>query len=314
MDTFTDLRVRSKLPDAAMDIRKGKNLGGPDYDVLLTGPCRVTRLDGHPLAVYLPGALVSDLDAPVVAVLRSMREVTHNRVLAGAGRLAAAGRTTALGAASRLYGRTVPSQVAGAVDPGGQQKYCRLTAWTGRHLAEWEALYPLFRAIARHLEAHVPDRYAAQLARARATDPAWVVPGTPFTTVTVNNSFATGCHTDRGDLGEGFSTISCLRLGPYTGGHLVFPQYRIGVDLGHGDLLLMDAHEWHGNTPMACGCGLPVNSGPCAACGAERISVVTYFRAGLTRCGTPAAEQERANRWHEEIAGRRQAAGGKAAS
>jgi hypothetical protein len=302
MDTFTDLRVRSRLPDEAMDIRKGKNLGDPDYDVLLTGPARVTRLDGRPLAVYLPGAVAAELDAPgVAAVLASMWDPTgSNRGLASGSPRFSSGQT-------RSYGRRVSSAIAGAVDPGGQQRYCRLTAWTGRNLPAWEQLHPLLRAVAGHLEDHVPDRYAAQLAQAELTDPAWVVPGTPFTTVTVNHSYATGTHTDRGDLDAGFSTICCLRpAGGYTGGHLVFPQYRIGVDLGHGDLLLMDAHEWHGNTPMVCGCGRPVMSGPCKECGAERISVVTYFRTKLTRCGTPAEEHVRANRYHEEITARRE--------
>src|SRR6266705_3309277 len=89
-----------------------------------------------------------------------------------------------------------------------------------RHLPEWETLRPLLMAVAAHLQAHVPDRYAAQLAEADRTDPAWVVPGTPFTTVTVNNTWPTGVHTDKGDLDAGFSTITCLRQGPYTCGHL----------------------------------------------------------------------------------------------
>jgi hypothetical protein len=299
MDTFTDLRVRSRLPDEAMDIRKGKNLGDPDYDVLLTGPARVTRLDGRPLAVYLPGAVAAELDAPgVAAVLASMWDPTgSNRGLASGSPRFSSGQT-------RSYGRRVSSAIAGAVDPGGQQRYCRLTAWTGRNLPAWEQLHPLLRAVAGHLEDHVPDRYAAQLAQAELTDPAWVVPGTPFTTVTVNHSYATGTHTDRGDLDAGFSTICCARAGPYTGGHLVFPQYRLAADLRHGDLLLMDAHEWHGNTPMICACGSPL-AGPCKTCGAARTSIVSYFRTKLTACGTPEQEHDKANRYHEGAAARR---------
>jgi hypothetical protein len=310
MNITTDLRVRSRLSDAAMETRKGKNLGDPDYDVLLTGAARVSKLDGRPLAIYLPGALAEQVDVPgVLDVLRSLWDPSgSNRGLASAAPRFGTGRgVTPLGHNPRTYGRRISSAIAGAVDPGGQQPYCRLTAWTGRHLAEWESLYPLLRAIAGHLAEHVPDRYAAQAREAAKTDPAWVVPGTPFTTITVNHSFATGTHTDRGDLDAGFSTITCLRLGPYTGGRLVFPQYRIAADLGHGDLILMDAHEWHGNTVMVCGCGREMKSGPCATCGAERISIVSYFRTKLTRCGTPDQEHDRANRYHEEIASRREA-------
>ena len=124
------------------------------------------------------------------------------------------------------------------------------------------------------------------------------MPGTPFSTVTVNNTYPTGTHTDKGDLDEGFSTITCLRRGDYSGGQLVFPEYRVAVTLQHGDLILMDAHQWHANTAIVCPCGTELN-GPCPGCGAERISVVSYFRTRITECGTPGQELERAGRARE---------------
>lgn len=299
MDITTELRVRTRLADAAMDTRRGKVLGPQDYDVLLAGPSRVTMMDGRPLAIYLPGAVTADMDAPgVYDILHSLRAlISRNRGLAsGTPRYKAAERER--GNDQRSYTRPISSGIIGAIDPGGQQRYCRLTAWTGMHQPEWQTLHPLFRAIAGHLAQHVPDRYAVQQAEADRTDPAWVVPGTPFTTITVNNTFPTGTHTDKGDLDAGFSTIACLRRGPYTGGQLVFPQYRIAADLRHGDLLLMDAHQWHGNALITCACGTSPN-GPCKTCGAERVSLVSYFRAKLTGCGTPAQEIRRADEWHE---------------
>jgi hypothetical protein len=74
----------------------------------------------------------------------------------------------------------------------------------------------------------------------------------------------------------------CLRRGTYTGGVLVFPRLRVAVDLQDRDLILMDAHEWHGNTAIA---GLP---------DAERISVVSYYRSAMATCGTPDQEHEKA--------------------
>jgi hypothetical protein len=159
-------------------------------------------------------------------------------------------------------------------------------------------LHPLLRAVAAHLSEHVPARYHAQAQQAQLTDPAWVVPGTPFTTITVNNSYATGMHTDKGDLDAGFSTITTLRRGDYTGGRLVFPAYRAAVDMGHGDLILMDAHQWHGNTQIICACNKPMN-GACETCGAERISMVAYYRTKLVACGSPAEETAKARAWTE---------------
>lgn len=295
---MTDLRIRSRLAPADLEARAGKLPGTPDYDVLLTGPATVAQPGGKPLCVYLPGVLAGDLDS------EALYDVLHSlRVNRSTNRGLASGTPRIKSPQKRSYTRFISSAIIGAIDPGGQQKYCRLTSWTGRNLPKWETLHPLLRVIARHLEQHVPARYAAQLTEAQRTHPAWVVPGTPFTTLTVNNSYATGCHTDKGDLDSGFSTIACLRRGTYTGGQLVFPEYRVAVDLQHGDLILMDAHEWHGNVQITCDCGKPMN-GPCGACGAERISVVSYFRARLTGCGSPEAEAERAAQFHERIARR----------
>jgi hypothetical protein len=159
----------------------------------------------------------------------------------------------------------------------------------------------VFQGVAAELERHVPDRYAAQRAYADKADPAWVIPGTPFTTITVNNTYPTGVHTDKGDLDAGFSTITCIRRGDYTGGQLVFPEYRVAVDMRHGDLLMMDAHDWHGNVMLVCACGKEAN-GACVDCGAERISLVSYFRTKITECGTPEEEYRRASIQREKIA------------
>jgi hypothetical protein len=274
-----------------LEAKQGKILGTEDFNVLLTGPTRVSLPDGRPLCVYLPGILTADVDKDgVYDILHSLRSyVSRNRGLAaGSPRV----RTRHPG---RSYARTVSSSVVGAVDPLGQTRYCRLTSWTGHHLPQWQALQPLLQAIAREQETYVPDRARAQQAIARSADPAWVVPGTPFSTVTVNNTYPTGTHTDKGDLDAGFSTIACLRRGSYTGGHLVFPEYRLAVDMHHGDLLLMDAHQWHGNTALVCACGVEPN-GCCEVCGAERISIVSYFRTKIAECGSPEDELRRADR------------------
>lgn len=284
-----DLRLRNRVPAAELEAKQGKILGEPDYNLLLTGPARVRMPDNRPLCVYVPGALTEMLDEPgVYEILTSMRAISKNRGLAsGSPRL----RTRHPG---RSYAREVASTIVGAVDPIGQTRYCRLTAWTGRHLPEWERLVPLLKEIARLQAAYVPERAAAQQAVADSAHPEWVVPGTPFSTVTVNNTYPTGTHTDKGDLDAGFSTIACLRRGEYSGGRLVFPEYRVAVDMQHGDLLLMDAHQWHGNTALVCACGTEPNQA-CTTCGAERISIVSYFRTKVAQCGTPEEELRRAN-------------------
>lgn len=293
-----DVRLRHRLsPDALRDMR-GKCLGPADYDLMLTGPTRVRKPDGRPLAVYLPGALTAQLGADTRAILHEMttnpdnHPKSRNRGDASGSRRIRRGDPDGI-KAGRTESLPVTSMIVGSVDPMGQKIHCRTTAWTGRHLDEWATLHPLLRTVADRLAEHVPDRYAAQLAAATISHPDWIIPGTPFSTVTVNNSYPTGVHVDKGDLDAGFSSIAVVRNGEYRGGQLVFPEWRCAVDLGDGDLILMDAHDWHGNVPIVCDCGARLN-GPCRDCDAERISLVSYFRTKIAGCGSAQAEQDKA--------------------
>lgn len=292
------MRLRRRAAAPELEEKRGKILGPRDYNLLLTGPAYVHMPDNRPLCVYLPGALLSELDAPgVYGILTGLRAPSKNRGLAsGSPRLFTRHAAAAMETGRRPRGesREVMSTIIGTSGPVPDRQYCRLTAWTGRNLPQWQQLFPLLQVIAERQRQYVNSRATAQQAAADASDPAWVVPGTPFSTVTVNNTYATGVHTDKGDLDAGFSAIAVLRHGEYTGGHLVFPEYRVAVDLRHGDLLLMDAHQWHGNTALVCACGRDLN-GPCDYCGAERISLVAYFRTKVADCGSPEEEIHRAN-------------------
>lgn len=282
-------RLRSRISADELAGKVGKILGPQDYNLMLTGPAKLLKPNGQPLVIYLPGALLDEANNPdIYDTLHRLKGIrTENRGKASGSLRAPSGS----GNKSRAL--PVPSAIIGAFDSSGHHKYCRLTAWTGANLPAWQELHPLFQGVARHFEQHVPDRYAAQAAQAHATYPEWVIPGTPFTTITVNNTYPTGTHQDAGDLEEGFSTLACLRKGTYTGGHFVFPKYRVALDMQHGDLALIDAHEYHGNTAIVCACGQRRN-GPCDDCGAERISVVSYFRKNMIKCGTYPEESGKA--------------------
>jgi hypothetical protein len=215
-------------------------------------------------------------------LLTTIRLLSDNRGLASGSARVKAGT-------SRTRSKPIMSGVMGSMDPVGPMQYCRLTAYTAKNVEKWDQLLPLWQAIAAHFQEHVPDRFKVQAAEAAKTPSEWVIAGTPFTTITINNSYSTGVHTDSGDLDAGFSTLACARRGKYTGGVLTFPQFQVGVDMQDGDLMLMDAHEFHGNTLMHCACEdgtKPLTDGPCKACGAERISVVAYYRTKMGGCGS----------------------------
>jgi hypothetical protein len=296
------LRVRSKIHPDELEAKRGKVLAEDDYNVKLTGPTDVYGPDGKLFAKYMPGALKPLMEASY-ETLHSLKTLeTNNRGLAsGTPRMGSV-------AGSRWnYAAPVKSAILGAFDPKTPRNYCRLTAWTGREAERFGGLVPLFQAIGEHFRAEVPDRYAAQERFIGKTHPDWVIAGTPFTTITVNNSYPTGVHTDKGDLEEGFSNLAVLRRGDYRGGVFVFTEFRVGVDMQDGDLLLMDAHQWHGNTAMFCNvCNDRIGPGGTenhdVACGTERISIVCYYRTRMTQCGSAEEEVAKAQEWAEKRA------------
>lgn len=279
-----EARLRTQIPQAELDEKIGKIVTNRDVDLVLTGPAKILKPNGQPLCVYLPGAL-GDTE-PYYPALHALKGAkTSNRGTASGSK-----RMKIAPEQKRSYSIPIASAIIGAIDgKGSQYKFCRLTAWSGREPGMWQSLWPMLRDIAAEFERHVPDRYAVQAEHAARTHPDWIVPGTPFTTCTVNNSYPTGVHQDAGDLEAGFSTIAVIRRGNYRGGILTFPRYRIGVDMHDGDLILLDAHEWHGNTAITCDHQEQPLNGPCPE-GCERVSVVTYMREAMTTCGSPEEE------------------------
>ena len=116
-----EARIRNRLDPAQLENLDGKLPAPNCYDLLLTGPTRLLKPDGRPLAVYLPGVMTAEVDAAgVYEVLHSLwKEIgpTTNRGKAS-------GTPRFQSHQNRSYSRKVPSAIIGAVDPAGQQKYC----------------------------------------------------------------------------------------------------------------------------------------------------------------------------------------------
>lgn len=274
-----DIRLRARIGEAELDEKIGKVLTPLDFNLLLTGPTIVRKPNGRPLCIYRPSAIPPELRESTWPILSELKDsMTANRGLA------AGSKRVAMASGKRTEARRIPSAIVGAFDPMGPRKYCRLTAWTGRETDKYKILWPLLRFIGDQLREHVPERWERQMAAVQATHPDWIIPDTPFTTVTVNNTYETGVHKDAGDLDEGFSTLAVLRRGEYRGGCLVFPEYRVAVDMQDGDLLLMDAHEWHGNTWLDPRPKRNHNGQLVEDPGYERISIVSYFRTKMVAC------------------------------
>lgn len=184
------------------------------------------------------------------------------------------------------YAAPVFSGVAGWYDRYPRIPYGRATSYTEKNFEKFKLSYPFLQKLAKGFAEFLPRRYNFQLDCTKKIDPAFVVPETPFTTITVNKTFRTAYHLDAGDLGDGFSNLSVLSNGKkYSGGMLVLPEYRAAVNVRPGDLLLIANHTAiHGNTPIVL-----------EEEGAERYSIVAYFREKMLELGEKEYEDYRFN-------------------
>ena len=181
------------------------------------------------------------------------------------------------------YGNPVDSGIAGWFDRYPRIPYGRATTYTRDNPEKFAMAYPFLQHLAKGFNELLPKRYAAQKAATDKIDPRFVIPETPFTTVTVNKTFRTAAHRDAGDFSDGLSNLLTLSNdGRYTGGYLIFPEIRIAVNVRPGDLLLVNNHEViHGNTPIVC------------EEGSERVSLVVYLRENMLELGSYEYENSR---------------------
>lgn len=184
------------------------------------------------------------------------------------------------------YANVVNSGIAGWFDRYPRIPYGRATAYTQNHYDKFKLSFPFLQTLDRGFAELLPTRHAAQRAAADKIDPAFLVPETVFTTITVNKTFRTAAHRDAGDFSDGLSNLLVLsNNGNYSGGYLILPEVRIAVNVRPGDLLLVNNHEYiHGNTPIE----LQDET-------AERISLVCYLREKMLELGSKEYEDHRFN-------------------
>lgn len=184
------------------------------------------------------------------------------------------------------YANVVLSGIAGWFDRYPRIPYGRATAYTQNSYDKFELSFPFLQSLDRGFSELLPQRHAAQRAAADKIDPAFLVPKTVFTTITVNKTFRTAAHRDAGDFSNGLSNLLVLsNNGNYSGGYLILPEVRVAVNVRPGDLLLVNNHEYiHGNTPIE----LHDET-------AERISLVCYLREKMLELGEDSWESLRYN-------------------
>lgn len=206
-----EVRIRSKTSKEHIKEITGKLLGPKDIDLIVTGMAKVYKPNGDLLLIYLPSSIPEELRQSAYDILHTIKMTTTNRGNAsGSGRarpmrigLTPEQEFTPTGSHRRSYTKEVISNIIGHMEgspvAAPEHRYCRLTAWTGRNFEQWQELHPYIHAVAQLFKEYVPERYGAQMRHVLKTNPAWIIPDTPYSTITINNCVdpQTECLTKR---------------------------------------------------------------------------------------------------------------------
>lgn len=286
-DPIPQLHLNHQHPKEKWDeMFLGVKLQEDHYDMLIDFDCDVYTPEGELLCKFRRNVLPRPACEQAFKVLRTIESKTLNRGIA-TGKNVPKRHLKKDGTVSKTaqvdHNFAVMSNIIGYFDRYTRTPFCRQTAFNANHPELFAKVLPFLQAVDATYQKHAPDRYALQKEVSDRTHPDFVIKGTAFTTITVNKNWQTAVHTDQGDLKAGLSCITALRGGVFHGGYLVFPHYRIAVDLGTTDLLMFDSHHMHGNTPIRG----QINA-------YERVSCVLYFRENMVKCKSAAEELERA--------------------
>lgn len=268
------------LTDEQADALCAYHLGEDAYTRLVTGNTDVYKPDGSLLVRFRKNVIPHALCKLAYNEFKDAAIETDNRGKAAGRHPDGSLRKARKPGSKNTYAvAPVNSGIVGYFEAsGGRHPYCRMTSFTMQH--GHTAALPFVQYVSRLFEAYVPDRYACQAARVAASSPDFVIPGTVFTTLTVNRNWQTAVHKDAGDLKEGFGILTAIRSDNFDGCYLCFPKYRVAVDIRTTDLLFCDVHEWHGNTPIKAKDNRKH----------FRLSFVFYYREKMYTCGSAAEE------------------------
>lgn len=257
-----------------------------DYDTLVEGDTKVYGPDGELLVVVLRGKFEKEMLVKAWGVVKDINLRTDNRGSASGIEMEQVKRKDGTISNTRAVpkGYDVLSGVIGYYPRYPRIPFCRECAWNQQHPEKFSALMPLFERVNALHKEHSPESWAYQNEIVQKTSKDFVIPGTIYTTVTVNKNFRTAYHLDAKNAPLGMAPMILMRQGKFEGGIVVLPEWKIAAKLETGDLILFrNMQDIHGNTKI-----IPLTKDY------QRCTMVFYYREEMIKCGTAADELARA--------------------
>lgn len=196
------------------------------------------------------------------------------------------------------YAASVDSAIVGYYDRYPRINYCRQTVFTQDHWDLWLELLPYIQASSDVFRTYAPDQWQKQKDFVDNIHPDFKIHDSIYTTLTINRSWRTFLHKDRGDFKSGLGVMSVLQGGTYSGAELVLPKYGVAMNMRTGGIALADVHQMHGNAPII---GIPGEY--------VRMSCVFYAREAMIKCKSLEEELRMAKEFSEDIVDRHKVQG-----
>ena len=275
------IKLKRVLTQQEGDALKGKFLTDQHFTHLINYDCDAYDLYGNLLFKFRKNIIPFELLKLGYESFKDSIQLTDGRGIASGSshkRIRKDGTVSNITVGNKVYSGNV-----GYMDQNAMVHYCRKTAFAKTYFDKFKQGIPFVKYVDKLYEELCPLHYKRQKAIAIGTNRNYVIDDTAFTTVTVNRNFATAVHKDSGDFPEGFGNLIIYREGHYDGSYFCLPEYAVAIDLQNTDILFVDVHRWHGNTPYK-------NMSEDYL----RIAFVMYYREYMYNCKSPSEELKNA--------------------
>lgn len=278
--------VQKQFPDYTMDSLVGEFFDVGDCNILINESCNIVTSENKLLCSIEKGAIPSDVSRLAVEAFKKKAKstTTNTRGMAAGkvdlakvpgnivellepGKFSSKVRYSNGNTSNHRVSNKTNSMIVGFYDkPKRGESFnglnnTRPTAFCERYPDLWENYgIPFIEYIDYLYSDRFPDNYYYRKMQA-STVPYGMIKQTIFTTATINYNFRTAAHVDSGNSND-YSVLTCH--GDWSGGYLIYPQYRVAVNIQDGDLLIMNPHQHHCNSPIE---GMK-----------DRLSLVLYAR------------------------------------
>jgi hypothetical protein len=246
------------------DVPHGKKMKSDSTYKMINKTSLILKEDGEVLAIFIKGAITDPKMIEAGRGLLKYKKKTTNRGMASG--MKADWDTKRMGG---NFGGANPvdSSIVGFFETSGFYQ-CRQTALYRDNLEHFDTeTLPLIEYLSSKVfKKLAPDHYAKQLEFISKINQRMRLGDSVYTTITVNVDFRTFSHCDSGDFSSGLGNLFVFKVGDYSGGELLLPNYKMSLCIEEGDILLFDVHETHCNNPIK---------------GKGRISLVCYAREGI---------------------------------